>query len=72
MTLHLLTEIAARRPGTVAAVIDWVLTVDARVRQHAVSGALMTILAVLACRRAVGACDCTVDLSWRCAVLERF
>jgi len=72
MTPHLLTEIAARRPGTVAAVIDRVSTDGARVRQHAASGALMTVSGAPTCRRLVGVYERAVDLNWRCAVLERF
>jgi len=72
MTPHLLTEIAARRTSTVAAVIGRVSADNARMREHAASGALMTVSAASTCRRSVGVCDHAVDLSWRCAVLERF
>jgi len=42
MTLHLLAEIAARRPCMVAVVIDRVSADNARMRRRSAGGALMT------------------------------
>jgi len=72
MTLHLLAEIAARRTGTVAVVIDRVSADNARARQRSAGGTLMTDSVASTFRRSVDARGHVADLNWRCAVLERF
>jgi len=72
MTLHLSTETAARRTGTVAVVIDRVSADNAHARQRSAGGALMTGSAASTFRRSVDTRGRVADLNWRCAVLERF
>jgi len=77
LSAFLLLETAAHRPRTVAVVIDRVSADDARARRRAAGGALMTSAAAslprgTANRRSVDARGRVINLSWRCAVLERF